>query len=251
MKVIKPSYEILSDITPFATYELELIEKAARTCYKSEDKYRPQGESAKKLIKKLIENGHEAMLEHSLLTVKFIVDRAIANEIVRHRLCAFAQESTRYVNYGHGHEAEFIAPCYLDYDSDAFAMWVQAVSDAEKRYLDLLTEECTPQEARGVLPLSLKTEIVVSANYREWRHILKLRCDKAAHPQIREVMLPLLAELTDLIPVVFDDIHQERVKEWKASEHSYDIHKRVKLATKLFNYFGPTHFEEVEDDGKK
>ena len=217
MRIIKPSYTILSDISENGIKELQFIEQAARTCYKSEDKITDDGDSAKSLVKRLIKSGHEAMLEHSSLSVKFVVDRGISHEIVRHRLFSFAQESTRYCNYSNGKfgsELTFIKPYFWDADDDnvgpenmtKYDWWSYACEEAETAYLELLKNGATPQEARTVLPNSTATEIVVTGNYREWRHFLKLRTDKAAHPQMREVTIPLLRELQERIPIIFDDI---------------------------------------------
>lgn len=213
MRIIKPSYEIMTDISPFGTLELEQIERAARTCYKSEDKIADQAESAKKLIAKLIENGHEAMLEHSWLTVKFICDRGVSHELVRHRMASFAQESTRYCNYSQdkfGNQITVVEPCFMVPESDVYEDWKAAMYAVERWYFELLEEGLSPQEARCVLPNGLKTEVVMTANYREWRHILRLRTDPAAHPQMRELMLPLLKDLHERIPVIFDDIYVRR-----------------------------------------
>ena len=217
MRIIKPSYTILSDISENGIKELQFIEQAARTCYKSEDRITDDGESAKALIKRLIKSGHEAMLEHSMLSVRFVVDRGISHEIVRHRLFSFAQESTRYCNYSNGKfgsELTFIKPYFWDADDDNvgpenmtnYDWWSYACEEAETAYLELLKNGATPQEARTVLPNSTATEIVVTGNYREWRHFLKLRTDKAAHPQMRQVTIPLLKELREKIPIIFDDI---------------------------------------------
>ena len=209
MKVIKPYYIILSDISDGGIKELQFIEQAARTCYRSEDRITDDGESAKALIKQLIKSGHEAMLEHSSLSVKFVVDRGVSHEIVRHRLFSFAQESTRYCNYSKGKfgsELTFIEPCFWDIKDYNMITWLAACTYAQSVYFTLLEEGATPQEARTVLPNSVKTELIVTGNYREWRHFLKLRTDKAAHPQMREVAIPLLKELRKRIPIVFDDI---------------------------------------------
>ena len=209
MRIIKPYYIILSDISEGGIKELQFIEQAARTCYKSEDKITDDGDSAKSLVKRLIKSGHEAMLEHSSLSVKFVVDRGISHEIVRHRLFSFAQESTRYCNYSNGKfgsELTFIKPCFWDVEDYNMITWLAVCSYTEAAYFNLLEEGATPQEARTVLPNSLATEIVVTGNYREWRHFLKLRTDKAAHPQMREVTIPLLKELQNRIPIIFDDI---------------------------------------------
>lgn len=199
----------------YGAYELMDIERAARTCYRSEDKIEDQAVSAKKLIKKLIESGHEAMLEHGYLSVEFICDRAIANEIVRHRLASFAQESTRYCNYGKdkfGNEISVINPG-LEEGSYEWNIWYSLCKTCEMAYMEMLDKGVTPEIARAVLPLSLATKIVVTANYREWRHILKLRTDSHAHPQIRELMTPLLDELEERIPIIFDDIGETKEEE--------------------------------------
>jgi len=202
MKLIEQSYEILS----IPENALQEIERAARTCYKSEDKITDG--SAEKLVKRLIEKGHHAMIElGGVLKVKFITNRGVTHELVRHRLCSFAQESTRYCNYG-GDDIIFIKPVWLGsiMQDTGSSIFHHACLKAEEKYKRLLIAGWTPQQAREVLPNALKTEIVVQANLREWRHIFKMRCDKAAHPQIRELMLTLLSEVAWKIPVIFDDI---------------------------------------------
>ena len=205
MKIVNASYHIE---TPIDGAEiLKRIEKAGRTCYKSED--RITEESAKVFVRKLIERGHESVLEHESITVRFICDRGISHEIVRHRLASYSQESTRYCNYSgdrFGSELTCIKPCFWEEWTLAYKQWSLAVAFAEKEYFSLLDCGCTPQQARSVLPNSIKTEVVMTANLREWRHFLKLRTAKAAHPQMRELTVPLLHELQERIPVVFDDI---------------------------------------------
>ena len=208
MTLIKPGYEILTPIDGLK--ELQTIELAARTCYKSESAITEDSESAKKLIRRLIESGHEAMLEHSFLSVRFTCDRGVTHELVRHRLCAFAQESTRYCNYSgekFGKNVRFVIPFF--FNEEQLAMWTDACARAENAYFDLLNMGASPQEARTVLPNSTAAEIVMSGNYREWRHILKLRTAKDAHPQMREIMCPLGEELKRRIPVIFDDCMTE------------------------------------------
>ena len=218
MKIIKPSYEILTPISDGGIKELQHIEKIGRVCYKSEDRITDDGESAKKFVKMLISNGHEAMIEHSSLSVKFVVDRGVSHELVRHRIASFAQESTRYCNYSKdkfGNEITVILPCFFDTgmgilsNSLVYQEWKLACECAEERYFNLLKMGATPQQARTVLPNSLKTEITITANYREWRNFFKLRTAEASHPQMREVALPLLKELNTLIPIIFDDIEVE------------------------------------------
>ena len=223
MKKLNESYEILTKISECAKEELQMIEKIGRVCYKSEDLIMEDGESAKKFVAMLIKNGHEAMLEHSNLSVKFIVDRGISHELVRHRIASFAQESTRYCNYAKdkfGSECNFIditPGIKLDnkmksMETSEIALvleeWEKAMEDSERHYMKMLELGATPQIARSVLPNSTKTEITVSANYREWRNLFKLRIPKTAHPQMREVTIPLLKELKEKIPVIFDDIEE-------------------------------------------
>ena len=209
MKITKARYEILTEISKDGIEELQHIEKIARVCYKSENLITEDGESAKKMVKMLINKGHEAMIEHSMLAVKFIVDRGISHELVRHRIASFAQESTRYCNYSKdkfGKEITVIEPCFFSPLSDSYTFWKHAMESAEAHYFSLLDSGATPQEARSVLPNSTKTEITITANYREWRNFFKLRIAKAAHPQMREVTIPLLVELKKKLPIVFDDI---------------------------------------------
>lgn len=219
MKVINASTEIL---TPITGDELQRIEYAGRTCYKSEDKITDG--SAKKFVENLIKRGHEAMLEHSSLSVKFICDRGVSHELVRHRLASFAQESTRYCNYSQdkfGKELTFIMPCFLEGGTDPYMYWENAMSDAEIYYFSMLDSGCTPQEARSVLPNSIKTEVVMTANYREWRHFFWLRAARKtgpAHSQMEELTVPLLDEIASRIPVVFDDI-VEKCAEWRSQKN--------------------------------
>lgn len=205
MKIINATYCIK---TPIDGAEiLKRIEIAGRVCYKSEN--RITAESAENFVRTLIERGHESVLEHASITVRFVCDRSVSHEIVRHRIASFSQESTRYCNYSNDrfrNEITFIKPCFLEEGTGGYKLWKQAMFVAEKEYFDLLNWGFTPQEARSVLPNSTKTEIIMTANLREWRHFLKLRTAKAAHPQMRELTVPLLKELQEQIPVVFDDI---------------------------------------------
>lgn len=211
MKIVEPKYEILTDISKSGVKELQQIERVARVCYKSEDKIVPDGSSAKKLVGFLVKQGHEAMLEHSQLSVLFTCDRGVANEMARHRIASFAQESTRYCNYSKdkfGSEIQVIMPTFIkNADEPTRIAWTESMYAVEKQYMQLLEHGFRPEHARCVLPLCLKTEIVVTANLREWRNIFKLRTPVAAHPQMRELMCPLLKELQKKIPVIFDDIY--------------------------------------------
>ena len=254
MKLIKSYYEI---ITPINGEEiLKQIELAARTCYQSEGRieykktpytdgvhqvivgYYEECISARPLIQRLIASGHHAMIEFGgMITVKFTCDRGVSHELVRHRLCSFAQESTRYCNYNgdkFGEGITFIIPSWIaipegvynitldeNHDEECLQManiptqypergwhtWCWNMLSAEQDYKELINqEEWTPQQARAVLPNSLKTEINMSANIREWREIFKQRTSNAAHPQMQELMRPLLKEFQTKIPLLFDDI---------------------------------------------
>lgn len=219
MRIVNPGYEIMTPISEGGIEELKKLERIARICYKSEDKIKEDGSSAKEMVGRLIRSGHHAMLEHGSLSVLFTVDRGVSHEIVRHREASYAQESTRYCNYAQdkfGNEITVVLPYFLE-DGGKWSAWHYAMSVAEEQYFELLARGCTPQEARSVLPNSLKTEIVMTANYREWRHVFSLRCSPAAHPQMREVMLPLMKDLHERIPVLFDDIYDKAVEDgWYA-----------------------------------
>jgi thymidylate synthase (FAD) len=208
LKIIKQSYEIISEIN--GEEILEHIERCGRVCYKSEDKI--STDSSKRFIQKLIDSGHESVIEHFNFTVLFVCDRGVMAELTRHRLASFSVESTRYCNYGKGKfggEITVIEPCFWEKGNEKRDTWEALCTAAEAAYLCLIEHGAKPEEARSVLPQSLKTEVVMTANLREWRTILKQRCSKRAHPQMRELMLPLLYELHDDVPVVFDDIYGE------------------------------------------
>jgi thymidylate synthase (FAD) len=204
MKIIEPSYEILE----FPSNALEIIERAGRVCYKSEDKIGPG--TAESFARGILKRGHESVLEHVSISVRFICDRGVSHELVRHRMAAFSQESTRYCNYGHSGEIAVIKPKFWLEDSAEYGLWSAACVEAESVYLSLMARGASPQEARTVLPNSLKTEVVMTANVREWRHVMKLRTAKAAHPQMRQLMIPLLADFWARMPVLFDDIAVEK-----------------------------------------
>lgn len=211
MRVINAGYEIISDLN--GSEILKHIERCARVCYKSED--RITAGSAEKMVAALIRSGHEAMLEHYSFTVKFICDRGVSHELVRHRIASFAQESSRYCCYAKdkfGKELTFINPCFWEPDSDNYARWFHEMDESEKTYLAMIESGATPEQARDILPTSIKTEIVMTANLREWRHFFKLRAEGVTgkpHPQMLEITIPFLKELKQKIPVVFDDIMSE------------------------------------------
>ena len=211
MKVIEPSVHFVTPMNEAAGITvMKRIEEIGRTCYKSEDKISP--DSYKKFIKNLIARGHESVLEHCYISVKFICDRGVTHEIVRHRLAAYSQESTRYCNYSgnkFGNEITVIKPCFWEEGSENYRIWQAACQLAERGYFQLLRNGASPQEARSVLPNSLKTEIVMSADIREWRHFFRLRCSKAAHPQMQEVAKMALMGFYAFMPELFEDICEE------------------------------------------
>ena len=221
-KIIKCRYEILTPLDPEIGMDiLKHIERVARTCYKSETAITEQ--SSANMVRRLIANRHLAMLEHFSLSVKFITDRGVSHETVRHRIASYAQESTRYCNYGSDKfnneitvisplsAMELKAPDSTDI-GEWYDLWVEAICDAEKKYLRLIELGCPPEIARGVLPTSLKTEIVVTMNLREWRHFFELRVlgtTGKPHPQIYEIAKPLLFKLNEYIAVVFEDLAEQ------------------------------------------
>ena len=213
MIIIKPSAHILTPFggTSIATM-LQSIEFAGRVCYKSEDKI--TRESTSRFVRDIVQvKHHESVIEHISVTVRFVVDRGVSHELVRHRLASFSQESTRYCNYSKDKfdgQLTFIHPFF--FAGAAYVAWEEACLQAERSYLYLLKIGRSPQEARSVLPNSLKTEVVMTANLREWRHIFKLRTAKAAHPQMREVMIPLLIDFRVALPELFDDITESEAK---------------------------------------
>ena len=200
MKVITPSFEILH----FDDDALDKIERAARICYLSE----PKNETSEEFVRRLIIRGHHTPLEMSSVTVKIVCDKGVLGELTRHRLASFNAESTRYVNYSKK-GLTFIKPSFWDSDSVDYALWECAMQDAEKSYNRLIANGATPEQARSVLPMSLKTELVLTCNLREWLHIFNLRCSKKSHPQLREIMLPMLKEFYDRLLVVFEDIYKK------------------------------------------
>ena len=206
MKIVKPSFviETPQEWFPFATKHLE---KACRTCYKSEDKICEGSDIA--ILKKIMKTNppHESVIEHFAVSVRFICDRGISHELVRHRLASFSQESTRYCNYSK-----------TKFDGSIQIIHPEGLTDAQRErrekhfwetqkiYDQEIKEGVQAQLARGLLPTALKTELVMTANLREWKTIFKQRTAPMAHPQMRELMIPLLAQFKTLIPVIYDDI---------------------------------------------
>lgn len=205
MRVIEPYFEILDDFN--GEDMLKNIEKYGRVCYKSEDKI-TEG-SAKLFIANILKSGHESVIEHEKISVRIICDRGVTHEIVRHRIASYSQESTRYCNYNcdkFGKELTFIKPLFWEKDSKEYKMWLDVMRSIENAYNNLIEMGVEPQQARSILPNSLKTEIVVTMNLREWRHFFRLRTSSRAHPQMREVACAILEEFRKKVPVIFDNI---------------------------------------------
>lgn len=211
MKIIKPYYKILTPIDRDRI--LKNIEFIGRTCYRSHD--RTTKDSASKFVRMLIKRGHEGIVEHLSISCKFVCDRAISHQIVRTRMASHAQESQRFVKYDgntEGKELVFIQPLFYKPEEDTgdldtpSSIWQSVMSVAEHDYLELLNMGLKPEEARSVLPNSTKTELIMTANLRSWRHFLKLRTEKASDPAMRQLTVPLLKELQQKLPEVFEDI---------------------------------------------
>lgn len=205
MKIIEPSFEFIGNID--ADSILTNLEIAGRVCYKSENKITEN--SKEEFIKGIINRGHESVLEHEKISVRIVCDRGITHEIVRHRIASYSQESTRYCNYNSekfGNELTFIKPYFWEEDSEEYKEWLDVMQVVETTYLNMIANGVQPQQARSILPNSLKTEIIVTMDLREWRHFFKLRTAAAAHPQMREITIPMLSEFKNVLPVIFDDI---------------------------------------------
>ncbi len=205
MHIILPSIEIIDSIDGIKI--IKKIEKIGRVCYKSEGKITE--DSAEKFISNIIESGHESVIEHETISVRVICDRGVSHEIVRHRIASYSQESTRYCNYSNekfGKELTVIKPIFWTEDSIEYKVWLEMMNEIEKKYNMLVDMGAKPQEARSILPNSLKTEIIMTMNLREWRHFFKLRTSLRAHPQMREIAIIILEKFKKEIPVFFDDI---------------------------------------------
>ena len=207
MKIIEPSVELVDDFDAVAI--MKKIERAGRVCYKSEGNIK--NDSAEKFIRGIIKRGHESVIEHAAISFKIICDRGVTHELVRHRIGAsYSQESTRYCDYSAGKfggELTFIKPCFWSEGDENFQLWKDTMSQVEKNYLAMRANGAKPEQARSILPNSLKTEIFVTMNLRELRHFLKLRTAPAAHPQMRQIALKIYTILVEKLPAVFDDIN--------------------------------------------
>jgi thymidylate synthase (FAD) len=213
MRVLKPSWKFLMSTPERFQEELLKIEFAYRECYKSEGKMTATAD--KGFIRNKIAMGHLSPLEHSSISVEIICDRGVSHELVRHRIASFSQESTRYCNYSNG-GLDVIEPPFWSApgvrNNTKYNIWLQAMKDAERAYLELIAHRATPQEARSVLPNSTKTAIVVTQNLRQWRHFFQLRAigtTGAPHPQMLEIAVPMFKEFKQLFVPIFDDLEMK------------------------------------------
>lgn len=208
MNIIEPSVEILTPLDADTVYKH--LERCGRVCYKSEGRTAPG--SAEKFLKRIVLSGHESVLEHFSVTFKFICDRSVSHQLVRHRIASYSQESQRYCNYRNDsfdNEITVVRPVGFLPGTMYYSAWERSCRTAEDAYMYLVAEGRSPQEARSVLPNSCKTEIVCTMNIRELRHFLKLRTSKAADPAIRQVASMLLSKTKDALPILFEDIEVE------------------------------------------
>lgn len=220
MNIVQPYAKIINFPCDLFEYKdgldlLKKIEWCARISHRSEDKV--TAESYSRFVRFVVmEKGDWSVTEHASVTCDFLVDRGITHEIVRHRLFSFTQESTRFCNYGKKDgQISVISPLnYLDTsteieESNNYSIWERGIFDAETSYLQLLDKKVSPQIARGVLPNSLASRIIITGNLRNWRHFFLMRTSKEAHPQMREVTIPLLKEFQEKIPILYEDIIPE------------------------------------------
>jgi thymidylate synthase (FAD) len=206
MRIIKPAFIIEDEALGLLNSDttLKLIEKLTRRCYKSEDKITP--DSAGPFLDKVLHTfKHEGIADHRVITVSFFTDRGVSHELVRHRVAAYLQESTRYVDYSKK-GMTFVQPPWARPGQDGWEEFVGELKQCEERYMRWREFGWKPQEARGFLPHFVKTEIGATLNFTSWRNFFKKRCHPAAHPQIRQLAVPLLREFKRLIPVFFDDL---------------------------------------------
>lgn len=207
MMIVEP-YAVMMDVPDGAAGValLKKIEWCGRISHRSEESQ--TRESWERFIRAVVlGKGDWSIVEHAVVTVDAIVDRGITHEWVRHRLASYTQESTRFVNYEKKMPASFIVPVGLTEPS--YAEWKLAIRAAEASYKALLDVGCSPQIARSVFPNALASRIVTTCNLRNWRHFLLMRTTREAHPQMRQVTLPLLREFQEKIPILFDDIEPE------------------------------------------
>lgn len=227
MQIVKPRVLVPADQLDGKI--INRLERCARICYKSENS--PGAYSGGDFLKHLLQSGHESVIEHEKITVLFIVDRGISHEIVRHRIASYSQESTRYCNYSKGkfgEEITVIEPYYFVNRPEAYGVWKSSCLEAEQRYMQLMGQNCTAQEARAVLPNSLKTELAATMDIRSWRNFFRLRATLNAHPQMKQVAIPLLLKFQVELPALFEDLNHDK-------SFPIEHYAEVVLTDELFN----------------
>ena len=186
------------------------IERACRTCYRSENVMTE--DSYKKLLKNCINRGHESILEHEKVSIRMICDIGVYKDLTRHRFASFSIESTRYCNYGKDkfdNEIKFMKPCNIEPGTEMYNIWERGLKDIERAYLDMSNLGAQPDQLRLLLPHATAAEVNMTANIREWKHILSLRANNHAHPSIRQLMIPLLLMFKRDMPEIFDEVEYD------------------------------------------
>lgn len=207
MKIINPYIEV-EEIDGINI--MKKIEKACRTCYRSEGSI--TDDSYKKLLENCITRGHESVLEHEKVTIRMYTDIGVYKDLTRHRIASFSIESTRYCNYGKDkfdNEIKFVKPCNIEENSKLYEIWKASLKSIEEKYMEMAELGATPDQMRMILPHSTAAEIVMTANIREWKHILELRTTNHVHPSIRQVMIPLLLYLKKEMPEIFEKVEYD------------------------------------------
>ena len=186
------------------------IERACRVCYRSEGSITE--DSYKKLLTNCINRGHESVLEHEKVSVRLVGDIGTYKDLTRHRFASFSVESTRYCNYGKDkfdNEIKVIKPCHIEEGTEIYEIWEKAIKDMEKSYLEMSSKGAMPDQLRMLLPHSTAAEYAMTANIREWKHILSLRCSSHTHPAIRQLLIPLLLKFKMDMPEIFGNVEYD------------------------------------------
>lgn len=207
MKIIEPIVEVEK-----ADYNriMKNLERACRTCYRSENKITE--ESYKTLLKNCINRGHESILEHEKITIRMICDIGVYKDLTRHRHASFSIESTRYCNYGKDkfeNQIKFMEPVNIERNTEVYEEWQKTCEEIEHHYIKMVELGATPDQMRMILPHSTAALVTMTANIREWKHILSLRCTKHAHPAVEQVMIPLLLHFKKNMPEIFENIEYD------------------------------------------
>ena len=189
---------------------MKRLERACRTCYKSENLITE--DSYKHLLTNCLNRGHESILEHEKISIRMICDIGVYKDLTRHRFASFSIESTRYCNYGKDkfdNEIKFIKPVHIEEGTENYKIWEDTMKYIEKQYMEMGEAKATPDQMRMLLPHSTAAEVCMTANIREWRHILSLRCSKMTHPAVRQLLIPLLLKFKKDMPELFENVEYD------------------------------------------